>query len=296
MLFLIYFFIIMKKNILLGLSMSLTSLSFAQNVLYSETFNSGTIPANMRVIDEDSLAHHPSTAYINKAWKAVGGTHFPIETDSFAISTSYNEPNGTPLGAASDWLITPAITIGANAVFKWNAKTFDSGYPDGYEIRVANAPTIAAMNAGTRIYTITAENQNWTARSADLAAFAGQTIYIAIHNNTNEGYLLGIDDLKVEGSLPVSTNTLAADICKMSVIPNPTTGDFQLNIVLEIPQEVHIELTNAQGQILETITKPNVANEIFIFNTLNNKAPGVYFAKLTIANDRSTLARIVVVK
>jgi hypothetical protein len=287
----------MKKNILLLCIATLASPVFAQNVLYSENFNSGSIPTNMRVIDEDSLAHHPSTAYINKAWKAVGGTRFAIETDSFAISTSYNEPNGMPLGAASDWLITPAIAIGANATFKWNAKVYDSPpYSDGYEIRIANAPTVAAMNAGTLLYSIAAESQNWTAHTASLAAYAGQTIYIAIHNNTNEGFLLGIDDLKVEGSLPVSTVAQTTDFCKMSVMPNPTTGAFQLKVNLETAQNLRIDIRNIQGQIIETIYHNTVLNDILTIESLVGQAAGVYYATLTTENGSVDTARIAVVK
>lgn len=287
----------MKKNLFLCFFSTLVSSSFAQNVLYSETFNSGTIPANMQVIDEDGLAHHPSTAYIDKAWKAVGGTRFAIETDSFAVSTSYNEPNGVPLGAASDWLITPAITIGANAIFKWNAKVFDAPpYADGYEIRVANAPTIAAMNATTPLYSIAAENQNWTAHTASLAAYAGQTIYIAIHNNTNEGFLLGIDDLTVQGGLPVATNAQATDICKISVMPNPTTGAFQLKINLETPQNIRIELRNIQGQTIETFYQNKVLNDYFTIDSLTAQVAGIYYAVITTENGSVDTIRIAVVK
>jgi Secretion system C-terminal sorting domain len=285
----------MKKSLLLGAFLATASSVFAQTTLYSADFNTGSIPANIKLIDEDSLPHHPSTVYIDKAWRAVGGTRFAAETDSFAVSTSYNEPNGVPLGAASDWLITPAITLGSNAVFKWTARSFDPSYPDAYEVRIGTAPTLAAMNAGSVLYSTTGENFAWTARQVGLSVYAGQTVYIAIRNTTNEGYLLGIDDLKVEGNVPVSTSD-AHSFCQLKASPNPTTGSFDLKIATETPQNIQIKLLNTQGQTIATQVHQNLLNETITFDELNTQAAGVYFVQVIIDNESVQTIKISLIK
>ena len=75
---------------------------FAQTTLYSENFDAG-LPKNITLLGNNAAARHPSVAYIDAAWKVVGGIRFATEMDSFAVSTSYNEPNGEPLADQISW-------------------------------------------------------------------------------------------------------------------------------------------------------------------------------------------------
>ncbi len=191
----------MKKLFLLFFALS-TSLVAQAQILYQQNFNTG-FPANITRYNVDGLTPDATTAFVNNAWIA---SKTPIgELDSCAISTSYYNPSGT----ADDWMVLPALavpTAAGSTVLTWSGKGFDAGFLDGYEIYVANTNSVAALVAGASIFTTAAEAAAWTSHSAVLDAFAGQTIYIGFHNNTDDKYLLGIDDIKIE-----KFNTVAFD-------------------------------------------------------------------------------------
>lgn len=180
---------------------------FAQVTLFSEDFDgvggnvsggAGTFafPTGWTLINHDGLTPNASVAYVNDAWERREDFSFNA-SDSCAFSTSWYNPTGQ----ADDWMITPAIYIPSATSLSWNAVTYDVSFRDGYQVWVGSAPTVAAMTSGTQVFSIGAENTAWTARSASMAAFAGQTIYIGFRNNSTDKFLLLIDDISV-----ISTN------------------------------------------------------------------------------------------
>ena len=82
----------------------------------------------------------------------------------------------------------------------FNAYAPDPNYPDGVEVYVSTTGQDVADFSGQPLYNSTAagEASQWTLRSVDLSNFAGQSIYIAFRNNSDDDYLLGIDDVKVK--------------------------------------------------------------------------------------------------
>ena len=172
----------------------------AQTILYNQDF-SALIPANMTLINSDGLTVNSAVVGLfgTDAWVPFLDSISPTVDDTCAASTSWY----TPAGTSSDWLITPAITItGTNPILSWNARAVDATYPDGYEVRVGTSPTIAALT--TVLYSTAGENTTWTARSASLNAYIGQTIYVAIVNNSNDKFILLIDDIKVVSGAPLT--------------------------------------------------------------------------------------------
>jgi Secretion system C-terminal sorting domain len=224
----------MKKITLFFAALMSFSAAFGQ-VIYSETFDAGVMPANITLFNEDGLTPAPTTAngpgvsYVDAAWKVVG-RRFTGELDSFAVSTSWY----SPAGVASDWLITPAIAVTPNAFFKWSARAFDANYRDGYRVVVATAPTLAAMANGTEVFAsdATGEPITWTAHQVILTAFAGQTVYIGIQNNSDDKFLLGVDDLKVEVITAPDAQASAAKIIstEYSAIPSYELGTNKIKL------------------------------------------------------------------
>ncbi len=51
-----------------------------------------------------------------------------------------------------------------------------------------------------QLYSTTAENSTWTSREVALGAYAGQTVRIAFVNNSNDMYVLLVDNIKVENA------------------------------------------------------------------------------------------------
>lgn len=165
----------------------------------SENFNAG-IPATWLRYNVDGLTPASSVSFVNNAWVARAGT--PWGTDSCAVSTSWYNP----AGIANDWLVSPSFTVPANSFLKWDEYASDAAYPDGYIVYISttgNTPT----SFTTQLYsTAAASSTGWTTRGVSLASYSGQTVRIAFRNNSNDMFLLGIDDV----STTVLSNANAA--------------------------------------------------------------------------------------
>ncbi len=163
-----------------------------------------TFPAGWLLRNVDNRTPAANVAYVNEAWERREDFSFNV-IDSCAFSTSWY----SPAGAADDWMWTPLIgPLPANAVLKWNALTYDPLYQDGYEVRImtsAGGPPTGGTGAignqvtnSTVLYSNAAEQSSWVARQVSLAAYAGQSVYIAFRNISNDKFLLLIDDVSVE--------------------------------------------------------------------------------------------------
>jgi hypothetical protein len=190
-------------------------------------------PAGWMLVNVDNRTPAASVAYVNDAWERREDFSFNV-ADSCAFSTSWY----APAGAADDWMWTPPINITPNCVFKWNAVTYDASYPDGYEIRIMVSPNVPTgttgnlgnmVSASTQLFTIAAENTTWTARQLSLSAYTGQTVRIAFRNNSNDKFLLLIDDVVVEQQTNYDASVLMADTAtEYTLIPLVETQPLDL--------------------------------------------------------------------
>jgi hypothetical protein len=97
-------------------------------------------------------------------------------------------------------MITPALALPADrgCVLDWWAMVSDSGFPDGYEVRISTTDaTPAGALANPALLVVSQEEPDWTARSVSLADYAGRTVYLAFRNNSDDMYLLDVDDVRV---------------------------------------------------------------------------------------------------
>lgn len=223
----------MKKIYFTLLLLAAINCGFAQTV-FLETFDGvggptaggpGTFsfPSGWTLVNVDNRTPNAAVTYVNDAWERredLGNV-----TDSAAYSTSWY----APAGASDDWMWTPAITVPANAQLKWNAKAQDAAYPDGYEVRIMAQPTNPTGSAGvlgnmvsasTQLFTTAAEASTWTAHTISLSAYAGQSVKIALRNNSNDKFLLLIDDVEVSVNLnnDVALTTVDA-ISEYTLVP-----------------------------------------------------------------------------
>lgn len=189
----------MKKSLLLTLFtvlLSTAALNAQQTVLYNEDFSSGTIPGTYTLYNVDGRTPDPGLAAVTANYTQWGtNAWIPLiyQDDTAVASTSWY----TPAGAANDWLVTPAIALGNAPVLTWDAVTLDGDYPDGYQVVVVTSNTLAALQAATPALTVAAELTTWNTRTLDLSGFAGQTVYIGFRNNSNDKFVLLLDDIKV---------------------------------------------------------------------------------------------------
>ncbi|MCW3086474.1 MAG: hypothetical protein JWP12_3840 [Bacteroidetes bacterium] len=182
-----------------------------------------SFPTGWTLANVDNHTVNSSVSYMTAAW--IRREDFANNVlDSAAFSTSwYSAP-----AASDDWMITPAIgPLPANVVLSWNALAYDPAYPDGYEVRImTTAPTGGTgvlgnlVSASTVLFSTTGENAAWTARTVNLAAYAGQTVYISYRNNANDKFLLLIDDVKLEVQAPFDAKLNSVDsIPEYTIIP-----------------------------------------------------------------------------
>lgn len=228
----------MKKIYFTLLLLAAINCGFAQTV-FLETFDGvggptaggpGTFsfPSGWTLVNVDNRTPNAAVTYVNDAWERredLGNV-----TDSAAYSTSWY----APAGASDDWMWTPAITVPANAQLKWNAKAQDAAYPDGYEVRIMAQPTNPTGSAGvlgnmvsasTQLFTTAAEASTWTAHTISLSAYAGQSVKIAFRNNSNDKFLLLIDDVEV-------ASVVSNDVSLTTVNP---ISEYTLTPMAQVP-------------------------------------------------------------
>ena len=158
------------------------------DIFYFEDFNAG-IPGTYTLVDQDGLAMTTTYPAIGSTWIGNAGQ---------AISSSWFDVG--PTGVANDWMITPAIgVLPANQMLSWIGEASNAGFADGYEVRISTTGPLpaTAANFNTVLFSIGAENAFPTTRAVSLAAYAGQSVYIAFVNNSNDKDILIIDDIWV---------------------------------------------------------------------------------------------------
>ncbi|MDF3029415.1 MAG: hypothetical protein K0S23_3722 [Fluviicola sp.] len=200
----------MKKHILFIVSF-LSFFSFSQTY-YLEDFDgipgptaggagTYTFAPGFLLRNVDNRTPDAQVAYVNEAWERREDFGSNVG-DSAAFSTSYY----SPVGAADDFMWTPAQTIQPNTTLFWNAKAYDPAYPDGYEVRIMTAPNVPTggtgvlgnqVSASTVIFSTAAESSSWVTRSVSMSAYTGQTVYIGFRNNSNDKFILVIDDIEL---------------------------------------------------------------------------------------------------
>lgn len=237
----------MKKTLLSIIAGLSCALSMDAQVLYYEDFDgiggptaggagTYTFASGMLLRNVDNRTPDANVAYVNEAWERREDFNFSV-SDSCAFSTSWY----APAGAADDWMWTSLIgPLPANAVLSWNAVTYDPSFADGYEVRIMTSlqgpPTGGTGVIGNQVtnstvlYSTTAENTTWTARSASLSSYAGQSVYIAFRNNSNDKFLLLIDDIKVEVQNNIDAEMVFADTAtEYTLMPQSETTPLNFN-------------------------------------------------------------------
>lgn len=165
----------------------LASLS-ANAQIFSENFDSG-LPATWTVIDNDGNTPNGSQNNLSTAgWHAISAS-------GNVGNTSWYDPAGT----ADDWLITPQIAIPAgasNPFFLYDVRSPDANFLNDYKVLVSTTGT--AMSDFTDVTGTLTPPSTLTTLGVDLSAYAGQSIYVAIQDVSNDKFTLFIDDVRVE--------------------------------------------------------------------------------------------------
>lgn len=234
----------------------------------------------LRVLDA-GVAHSTILFPNNEAWAIFTGNTYlkPLGTKC-AISQSWFNP---VTEAANRWMITPKVELGTGAMLQWDASCYESPYFDGYTIKLSTTTNETASFTET-LFTIAAENYGWTNRVVDLSAYAGQQVYIAFIQNSNNMNIIAIDNIKLLGDAGINTGIVKHTNPAVHVFPNPATDKF----VIENAAGMQVKIYDVSGKI--------VVNTLLQQNTetvnISRLASGIYFVEMQDQQTRSTVKLI----
>ncbi|MBB5334580.1 T9SS-dependent choice-of-anchor J family protein [Chryseobacterium koreense] len=189
----------MKKILLIA---SLVAIPFFGNgQIFQENFDGqGPGIGAWTVIDNDGLTPAANVSFISNGWNRIdrqgANGNFGGPAGNFAaMSTSWYNPAGT----SDDWLITPQIALPSQAAFlQWDSKAQDPAYRDGYKVMLAPNGGNTIADFTVTLFTISQENSDWITRQQSLAPYAGTTVRIAFVNNSNDMFMLLMDNISVQ--------------------------------------------------------------------------------------------------
>ncbi len=253
---------------------SVTSLnSVSQTDLLNTDFQSG-IPASYSLVDNDGLTPNVAVSNFTSAWIVIEDPE--NSGDQVAASTSYFEPVGT----ANRWMITPAINLGTFGNFvEWSARSQDASFPDDYLVLVSNTDNQLSSFTDT-IGRVIEENFEWTYRTVDLSdeGYDNQTIYIAFVNNTENGYKLYVDDIRVWKD--DQTGFIEKDQLEANVYPNPFHGE--INVSSE--EESVINVFSSDGMMILSTSEKKI--------NMSKFPNGIYYVNIRSAGGVKTVKAI----
>lgn len=235
--------------------------------IYNEDFEAG-IPVTYTIVNNDGRTPNTDVAEYTEAW--ISKTDPLDANNSVASSTSYFEP----VGEAERWLITPAITLGpfGNVLF-WDALSHDPSFPDGYRILVSTTDTQLASFTDTLFFVFAELADEWHTRSASLSQLGidGETVHIAFINETDNGFKLYIDNIRVE-----KENTLGIKEENQSdivIYPNPAQDYFTVS---GTEGEINIHVLGIDGKVILSSEDLKV--------DISTLSPGKYFVEVISKN------------
>lgn len=184
----------MKKNLLQLLCLALPLLGFSQ--IFQENWDgNGPGLSAWKLINADGLEPDESVSIFDDAWILVNTSPEGEPTNFAAASTSWYTPPGT----ANDWLISPVINLsGASPSLYWEMKAQDRENPDGYKVMLSTNGGNTMTDFDVELYSTYAENSFWTKRAINLTPYNGKNVRIAFVNNSNDKFVLLLDNIKVD--------------------------------------------------------------------------------------------------
>lgn len=257
-----YIFSVLFVGTAIGLS--------GQSVLLNESFDSG-IPPTWEIIDQDG--NTPVESVFDTAWVTL--EDFGSSGDSVAASTSYY----TPAGTAEDYLITPALPLGGfGNILTWEAKSIDASYPESYVVLLSSTDQNTSSFTDT-ILDVDQETSYWQSYKINLEdlGYVNQTVYLAFVNNTNDGYGMMLNNIKLTAN--DASDIKGVENSYLKVYPNPVKTSEWLylsNLGKDVFNKVELHHMNGQHVASLKVTKDNTVRVPEI-------TPGAYFITIETA-------------
>lgn len=217
----------------------------AQTVLFSEDFESG-FSQTWKIVVQDSLTPDPTLAAYAPGW-IVTQDRVSAE-DSVVGSCSFFSPAGT----ADRWLISPQISLGAlDNQLSWRAHSVDPSFPERYSVLLSTTGD-DPEDFTTELLLVTAETPDWFTYTISLSdlSFVSQNIHIAFVLQTNDAYVLELDDIEVIEQPLAGINSV--EKTHFSLFPNPANEVLQIVSEFEVEQ---VTVSDLSGKSLINATQ-----------------------------------------
>lgn len=261
----------MKKILLLSAFIGVGLLS-AQSTLFQENWDGqgpgigswtlynvdGRIPIDPADASGDGLP-----ALVTNAWNVLSLTQiqnsgaptyltyaYPAAATGMAGNVATANSWYDPAGAANDWLVSPQINIPAAATgvnLTWSATSLGAAlYLENYKVYISTTGNQVA-NFTTILKTVTNESSSGTYHTVNLNSYVGQNVYIAFRDDSNDEYIMLLDNIKI-----TSTNTLATkEIIKKHTdfSPNPTKDFLNINTDSKINSVSVVDVTGRKVNV-----------------------------------------------
>ena len=178
---------IMKQFFVL-ITLLLAGFTCNAQVLLFETFNDG-IPSEWKMFNDENTAHH---SVYRDAWAT--NTQYGCPAPSAASTSWFLVAN-----QADRWMILQPVLINSTGLsFAMEARCLERSYPDGFEVRIStrgdslrtlfeDTPLLQQYHCDTTFHTY----------YASLDDYVGDTVWIAIVQNSDDMNLLLVDNVRI---------------------------------------------------------------------------------------------------
>jgi PKD repeat protein len=154
-----------------------------------------------------------------------------------------------PYNPNNKWLISPHLTLGADARIEFWVMTYNSNW--GLEQFRVGVSTTTTNPADFSFVHITPENApvSWTKKSYSLAGYAYQDVYIGIQCRTDNGFIFMIDDISITSTVGISSDN---ELNKTTIYPNPASGLVHVKPGARFNGVTSVSLVTLSGQTFRT--------------------------------------------
>ena len=197
-------------------------------------------------IDNDGQPLNAAVNFLGSSWGVISDPDSIGIGDSCIAATSWFNPPAT----ADNWIISPKFAITTNNILRWDAKTPDKDYRDGYQVYVsASNKLLSTFLTSTPIFDTAAEDTAWVRHELNLmsAGYSNQQIYIAFRHNATDKFMLMLDNISV-GQPPTGLEEI---VDETSLILFPRPANQVINVQLKGNVSAPYTIFDINGQRLQ---------------------------------------------